>query len=55
MKRGPTNLSFFVVVAQDVADVLAQEALDALPELLDAVDVLLLHPVVAVGVAAGAA
>src|ERR1700683_3622935 len=32
------------VVAQDVADVLAEEALNALPELLDPVDVLLLHP-----------
>ena len=31
-----------LVVAQHVADVLAQEALDALAELLDAVDVLLL-------------
>src|SRR5918996_844481 len=31
-----------LVVAQHVADVLAQEALDALPELLNAVDVLLL-------------
>ena len=31
-----------LVVAQHVADVLAQEALDALAELLDALDVLLL-------------
>ena len=37
------------VVADDVADVLAEEALDALAELLPALDVLLLHPVVAVG------
>ena len=36
-----------LVVAHHVADVLAQEALDALAELLDAIDVLLLHPVVA--------
>jgi hypothetical protein len=34
-----------------VADVLAQVALDALPELLHAVDVFLVHPVLAVGVA----
>src|SRR6185369_15091947 len=33
-----------LVVAQDVADVLAQEAFDALPVLLDALDVLLLPP-----------
>ena len=32
-----------VMVAQDVADVLAQEALDALPELLHPVDVRLRH------------
>ena len=51
MKRGPTNASLLVAVAQHVADVLAQEALDALPELLHAVDVLLVHPVLAVGVA----
>ena len=37
-----------VVVAQDVADVLAEEALDALAELRDAVDVLLLHAPVGV-------
>ena len=48
-KRGPTNSVVLVVVAQDVADVLAQEALDALAELLDAVDVLLLHAPGAVG------
>src|SRR5882762_4287905 len=38
-----------LVVADDVTDVLAQEALDALVELLDAIDVLLHHPVRAVG------
>src|SRR4029453_3376198 len=38
-----------LVVADDVADVLAQEALDALVELLHPVDVLLGHPVGAVG------
>jgi len=36
------------VVADDVADVLAEEALDALVELLPALDVLLHHPVLAV-------
>ncbi len=44
------ELVLAVAVAQDVADVLAQEALDALAELLHAVDVLLVHPVLAVGV-----
>ena len=43
MKRGPANAVLGLVVAQHVADVLAQEALDALAELLHAVDVLLLH------------
>ncbi len=38
-----------LVVSDDVADCLAQEALDALAEFLDAVDVLLPHPVVSVG------
>src|SRR5262249_40870478 len=38
-----------LVIANDVADVLAQEALDAFVELLDAIDVLLHHPVGAVG------
>ena len=38
------ELLVLVVIAQHVADVLAQEALDALPELLDAVDVALRHP-----------
>ena len=37
---------FAVVIAQDVADVLAQEALDALAELLDAIHVALHHAVV---------
>ena len=44
-----------LVVADDVTHVLAEEALDALPELLDAIDVLLLHPPRAVGARAGAA
>ena len=44
-KRGPKNSRLvLLVVADDVADVLAEEALDALPELLAAVDVLLHHP-----------
>src|SRR5207249_9528844 len=34
-----------LVIADHVADVLAQEALDALVELLDAIDLLLHHPV----------
>ena len=38
-----------VVIAQDVADVLAEEALDALAEFLHAIDVALLHPPRAVG------
>src|SRR6266849_3988873 len=38
-----------IVVTDDVTDVLAEEALDALVELLDAIDVLLNHPVGAVG------
>jgi len=37
------------VVTDHVADVLAQEALDALVKLLDAIDVLLHHTVAAVG------
>ncbi len=37
------NSSCLLVIAQHVADVLAQKALDALPEFLHAVDVLLLH------------
>src|SRR6202011_2952230 len=42
-ESGPEESVLAVVVAQHVADVLAQVALDALPELDDAVDVLLLH------------
>ena len=37
----PDELVVLGVIAQHVADVLAEEALDALPELLDAVDVTL--------------
>ena len=44
-----------LVVAHDVADVLAQEALDALAELLRALDVDLRHPVVARREVAGGA
>src|SRR4029450_6679753 len=40
-----------LLVAQHVADVLAQVAFDALAEFLNAVDVLLHHAVVAIGVA----
>ena len=43
------ELVVHVVVAQDVANVLAQEALDALAELLHAVDVGLAHAPGAVG------
>src|SRR5437867_2640017 len=39
----------FLVIADDVTHVLAQEALDALVELLDAIDVLLHHPIRSVG------
>ena len=39
-----------LVIADHVADVLAEEALDAPVELLDPIDVGLLHPVGAVGV-----
>ena len=45
--RAGERLLVLLVVADDVADVLAQEALDALAELLDALDVDLLHPVLA--------
>ena len=44
-----------LVVADDVAGVLAQEALDALAELLAALDVDLLHPELAAGVVRTAA
>jgi len=37
------------VIAQDVANVLAEKTLDAFPEFLDAIDVRLLHPPGAVG------
>ena len=40
-----------VAVTEHMADVLAEVAFDALPELLHAVDVFLVHPVLAVGVA----
>src|SRR5207247_3356714 len=39
-----------LVIADDVAHVLAEEALDALVEFLYSVDVLLIHPPLAVGV-----
>ncbi len=39
----PDEFIFLVMVADDVADILAQEALNALAELLHAVDVLLVH------------
>src|ERR1700687_3289111 len=48
--RAREGLLLLLVVADDVADVLAQEALDALVELLGAIDVLLHHPVLAVRV-----
>ena len=47
------ELLVLVVIAQHVADVLAQEALDALPEFLDAIDVALRHPPGAVGASGG--
>ena len=52
-KRGPENGCFDLVVAEDVADVLAEEALDALPELLDPLDVLLLPAPVSLGLSVG--
>ena len=45
--RGPASPLVVFVVADHVADVLAQPALDALAELLAAVDVCLGHPVLA--------
>src|SRR3984893_5268668 len=48
--RAREGLLLLLVVADHVADVLAQEALDALVELLPALDVLLHHPVLAVRV-----
>ena len=49
------NSLVLVVIAQHVAHVLAQKALDALPEFLHAVDVLLLHAPRAVGARRAAA
>ena len=43
------ELLVLAVIAKDVADILAEEALDALPEFLDAVDVALRHPPRAIG------
>ena len=43
-EAGPDELVMLVMIAQDVADVLTQEALDALAELLHPVDVALIHP-----------
>src|SRR5262245_59458972 len=43
------ELVVLVMVPEYVADVLAEKALDALPEFLDAIDVLLLHAPCAVG------
>jgi hypothetical protein len=48
-EAGADELIVFVVVAEDVADILAEEALDALAELLDAVHVGLVHAPGAVG------
>src|SRR5437867_1890136 len=48
-RPGEALLVLFVV-ADDVADILAEEALDALVEFLNALDVLLVHPPLAVGV-----
>ena len=55
-KRGPANCGLvLLVVADDVADVLAEEALDALAELLAPLDVDLLHAVAAGRLAAAGA
>src|SRR5256712_13216108 len=48
--RAAEALLVLLMVPHDVADVLAEEALDALVELLDAVDVLLVHPAFPVGI-----
>src|SRR5690348_6650614 len=45
----PDELLVLLVVAQDVADVLAEKTLDALSEFLHAIDVCLVHPPRAVG------
>src|ERR1700757_4202885 len=42
-ETGSAELFLFAVVAKDVADVLAEEALDALVEFLHTVDVALVH------------
>ena len=42
-KARAAELFLLIVIAQDVADVLAQEAFDALAEFLHAVDVPLVH------------
>src|SRR2546422_308810 len=46
--RAREHALVLLVVTDDVTDVLAEEALDALVELLDAIDVLLHHPIGAV-------
>ena len=43
------NCSVQLMIAHHMADVLAKEALDALAEFLDAIDVALLHPPGAIG------
>ena len=45
----PDELVVHVMIAQDVANILAQEALDALAKLLHAVDIFLRHAPGAVG------
>src|SRR6516165_4479628 len=37
------KLRLFAVIAQDVTNILAEEALDTLAELLDAIDIALVH------------
>ena len=48
-KTRPDELVVLVMVAQHVADILAKKTLDAFPEFLHAIDVLLRHPPRAVG------
>ena len=43
-KARPDKAIAHLVVAQNVADILAKKTFDALPKFLDAVDILLLHP-----------
>src|SRR5260221_7228659 len=43
IKTRPGKLFVFIVLAQNVADVLAKKALNALPEFLNTVNVFLLH------------